>query len=97
MKRPFIGLTATGLATILATMSAHADVELAFDRAGNLFGRRRYLTECDAHGRTWFRSIRQSQDSEIDDEIQDRDSVEPDETGNWKIVKTYRPSLHLEE
>ena len=36
MKRPFIGLTATGLATILVPVSVHASA-LAFDAAGNLF------------------------------------------------------------
>jgi hypothetical protein len=36
MKRLFIGLTATGLATILVPVSVHASA-LAFDAAGNLF------------------------------------------------------------
>lgn len=36
MKRLFIGLTATGLATILVPVSVHASA-LAFDTAGNLF------------------------------------------------------------
>ena len=36
MKRLFIGLTATGLATILVPVSIHANA-LAFDAGGNLF------------------------------------------------------------
>jgi hypothetical protein len=37
MKRLFIGLTATGLATILVPVGAYAAGGLAFDVSGNLF------------------------------------------------------------
>ena len=108
MKRIFIGLTVAALATILVSMSVHANA-LAFDAAGNL-----YVADPSRHSvfkytpdgtKSSFATelnypLGLSFDGEGNLFVSDGAVTEAsflftlkfDDAGNWKIVKTHQMS-----